>query len=840
MNIKKYFHCLAFIVLVFIVDISHAQTPATFNSADIYLQLKKLNVLGSVLYIAAHPDDENTRLLTYFSKEKLYRTGYMSLTRGDGGQNLIGDEQGIDLGLIRTQELLAARRIDGAEQFFSRAYDFGFSKSSDEALRLWNHDKILSDVVWMIRKFQPDVIITRFPGDARAGHGHHAASEILAKEAFTAAADPTKFPEQFKYGVKPWQAKRILWNTFNFGGNNTTSNDQFKMDIGMYDPLLGKSAGEIAGESRSQHKSQGFGASRQRGEAYEFFSLTAGEPVKDSLFDNVNTTWQRVQGSDGIEQEVDKIINDYQFEHPENSVHALVDLYKSIQQLPDGYWRNKKLDEVKQLIIECNGIYVEATTPNEFAIPDQKFTVQFSVDKRLSNDVQLKNVRLLDFDSTLNTNLPTDININFTRNFVVDKSTPITQPYWLAHPLDSIGSFTVNDQQLIGKAQSDPAFTASLTFSVNGTDITIDKPVQYKFTDPVKGEMYEPFIVINPVSISLQPSVILTNIKQENAVIKNDEAHVQVKSFIESPKTRMQLFFVQGNDSTLIKDTTANLQYNSVFDFNFSLSKFYKQDESNPVVAIKIFADDYSKAYSGDLHTIEYEHIPFIHYTSTDEIKVISDEIKTVGKKIGYIVGAGDKVPQSLMQMGYEVKFLNEPDVTPANLKQFDAIITGVRAYNVHEWLSEKYDVLMNYIKDGGNLIVQYNTNNQIGSVKANIGPYGFTISRTRVTEENANVDLLLPNHIALNYPNKITKTDFNNWIQERSTYQAEDMDAHFAALLGMHDVNEPESNGSLVIAKYGKGNFVYASLVFFRQLPAGVPGAYKLMANLIALPKNK
>jgi hypothetical protein len=692
----------------------------------------------------------------------------------------------------------------------------------------------------VIRNFQPDVIITRFPGDARAGHGHHAASSILANEAFTAAADPNKFPEQFKYGVKPWQAKRILWNNYNFGDNNTISNDQFKMDIGEYNPLLGKSMGEIAGESRSQHKSQGFGASRQRGESYEYFSVTGGKPVKDSLLDDVITTWQRVQGSENIQQQIEKIITNYQFEHPENSVDALVDLYKSIETLPEGYWRNKKLNEVKQLIIECSGLYIEATTSNEFAIPDQKFTVQFSVNKRLNDDVQLKNIKLLDFDSSINKNLPTDINVNYARSFWVDENAPITQPYWLQYPLDSIGSFTVNDQQLIGKAQNDAAFTASFTFIVNGKEITIEKPVQYKFTDPVKGEMYEPFVVVDPLSVSLQPSVILTNIKNQNAVINNDEAHIQVKSFIESPKTQIQLFFVQGNDSTLIKDTTANLQYNALYDFNFSLEKFYKKDKGNPVVAVKVKANDYTNAYSGDLHTIKYEHIPFIHYTSTDEIKVIDDEVKTVGRRIGYITGAGDKVPQALQQMGYDVKILNENDITNANLKQFDAIITGVRAYNVHEWLTEKYDVLMKYIKNGGNLIVQYNTNNQIGSVKADIGPYNFTISRTRVTEENANVDFLLPNHPALNYPNKITKADFDNWIQERSTYQAEQMDSHFEALLGMHDVNEPESNGSLVIAKYGNGNFVYASLVFFRELPAGISGAYKLMANLIALPKNK
>jgi hypothetical protein len=736
--------------------------------------------------------------------------------------------------------LLSARRIDGAEQFFSRAYDFGFSKSSDEALKIWDHHKILSDVVWVIRNFQPDVIITRFPGDERAGHGHHAASEILAKEAFTAAADATKFPEQLKYGVKPWQAKRILWNTFNFGGNNTTSNDQYKMDIGGYNALLGKSYGEIAGKSRSQHKSQGFGASAQRGTANEFFSLTDGTPVTNNLFDGVDTSWKKINGADAVQQQVNDIIKNFQFEHPENSVNALVDLYKSVQQLPDSYWKNKKSDEIKQLIVECSGIYAEATTNNEFGVKQQKFNVQFFVNKRLDGNVVLKNIKLLSLDSSVNSNLATNTNFTIAGSFVVDDNTPVTQPYWLQKGLDSIGSFDVTDQQLIGKPQSDAAYTASFTFNINGTDITIEKPVQYKFTDAVKGEMYEPFIVINPLSISLQPSVVLTNIKQNNQQQKNDEVYAQVKSYVELPKTKLKLFFVQDNDSVFIKDTVVDLQYNQTYDFNFPLLKYYNKQKGEPSIAVEININNKPESYTSDLHSIQYDHIPYIHYYATDKIHVVNEEIKTVGKHIGYIVGAGDKLPQSLQQMGYEVKFLNEKDVTPANLKQFDAIITGVRAYNVHEWLSEKYNVLMNYVQNGGNLVVQYNTNNQIGSVKANIGPYNFTISRTRVTEENSPVHILLPENSALNYPNKITDADFNGWIQERSTYHAEQLDSHYEAPLGMHDIKEPESNGALIISNYGKGNFVYAGIVFFRELPAGVPGAYRLMANLIALPQNK
>ena len=327
----------ALIVCTSLSLISSAQNPRNWNSSEILLRLQKLKVLGSVLYIAAHPDDENTRLLSWLSNEKLYRTGYMSITRGDGGQNLIGDEQGVELGLIRTQELLSARRIDGAEQFFSRAYDFGFSKSTNEALEFWDKEKILSDVVWVIRNFQPDVIITRFPEDARAGHGQHSASSVLAREGFIAAADPNRFPEQFKYGVKPWQAKRILWNTFNFGGANTQSDDQLKIDVGGFNPLLGKSYGELAADSRSQHKSQGFGVPSSRGYALEYLKTTLGSSPQVDLMDSVSTDWSRVSGGKKIAKQIDGIVKKYLFSDPGKSVPALVKLYQSISKLEDSY-----------------------------------------------------------------------------------------------------------------------------------------------------------------------------------------------------------------------------------------------------------------------------------------------------------------------------------------------------------------------------------------------------------------------------------------------------------------------------------------------------------------------
>src|SRR6201996_6189471 len=304
------------IVFLFLARLASAQTAPPADMVSIEQNLKKLDVLGSVLYVAAHPDDENTRLLAYLAQEKHYRTGYLSMTRGDGGQNLIGNEQGELLGLIRTQELLAARRVDGAEQFFTRANDFGFSKGPDETLKIWDREKVLGDVVWVIRKFKPDVIICRFPTTGEGGHGHHTSSAILAQEAFPFAADPQLFPEQLQY-VKPWQAKRLLWNTFNFGTTNTTAEDQFKVDVGVYNPVLGKGYGEIAADSRSNHKTQGFGSAKQRGESYEYFKTILGDAPKDDLMDGINTTWGRVKDGDAIAATLAIGKREFAIEHPE-------------------------------------------------------------------------------------------------------------------------------------------------------------------------------------------------------------------------------------------------------------------------------------------------------------------------------------------------------------------------------------------------------------------------------------------------------------------------------------------------------------------------------------------
>ncbi|MDZ4794376.1 MAG: PIG-L family deacetylase [Bacteroidota bacterium] len=811
-----------------------SQAPQSWTSAEMYQAIKKLNVLGAVLYIAAHPDDENTRLIAYLSKDRLYRTGYLSMTRGDGGQNLIGDEQGIELGLIRTQELLAARRIDGGEQFFTRAYDFGYSKTPEETFTKWDKEKILSDVVWVIRKFQPDIIINRFPVSGEGGHGHHTASGILANEAFAAAADPSRFPEQLQY-VSVWQAKRVLWNTFNFGGNNTTRDDQYKVDVGGYNPLLGKSYGEIAAESRSQHKSQGFGVPAGRGEALEFFKATRGDQPTSDLMDGVDLTWKRVAGGEAIQKMIDELTANFDFLHPEKSVKGLVELYAALRNIPNGYWPTKKLEEVKLLIQQCSGLFIDATAAEQFAVKTDSMRINFSFNNRLGVNAVLKKVKVASgelYDSSFNQPLGKNKNLNYAKTIFVSPATKQTQPYWLESKMAE-GYFNVAEQTSIGQPDVDPSVFLLVDLNIEGQDLQIVKPVKYKFTDPVRGELYEPLVVLPPVLVAADEKIKIS--KGNNEFTGSLNLTSKKKGF-----------------SATLSDVGRELPDNIKIQYSPDKVNF---EEKNKTIAVNYSIqatkdNDYYFAVDADngrkdlyhmgIKEVKYDHIPYINYFTIATVSNKKLDLKTYGKKIGYIVGAGDKVPEALEQMGYEVTLLTNKELIKNNLNQFDAIITGVRAYNTHDWMNNHYDKLMKYVNEGGNFIVQYNTSNQIGPVRAKIGPYNFNITRTRITDENAAVTILKPGHPVFTFPNKITDDDFKGWIQERSIYHASDTSGKFEKLISMNDPGEKADDGSLIVTKYGKGWFTYTGIVFFRELPAGVPGAYRLLANIIALNKKK
>jgi LmbE family N-acetylglucosaminyl deacetylase len=809
-------------MIIFLFGNVMAQTPKSYSTADILQQMKKLEVFGSVLYIAAHPDDENTRLLAYLANERKFRTGYLSLTRGDGGQNLIGDEQGIDLGLIRTQELLAARRIDGAEQFFTRAYDFGFSKSPDETMKIWGHDKILSDVVWVIRNFRPDVVITRFPTTGEGGHGHHTASAILAGEAFEAAADPARFPEQLVNGITTWQVKRLLWNTFNFGGNNTTREDQLKIDVGMYNPILGKSYGEMASESRSQHKSQGFGVPAQRGESFEYFATIRGEkPVKD-LMDGIDITSNRIPYPQ-FQQMAKTISREFNAEDPSRSVAGLVKLYTALTALKKDYWVDQKLSAVGKLVESVSGIFMEATSSTPYVVIGDTLKAVVTFNNRLGINITDAKVRLWTTSTQVT---PDRANINNIQN--LSEYIPVTslpsQPYWLDKQMNH-GSFNVTDQSLIGKAEIEKP-VVNFIVTLEGERFTFEKPLRYKFTDPVKGEIYQPVVMVPALTVTVQPALTVVSPGQagDNSYAKNIRLFTDGARTDSGSEYYSQLKELKKGQTTIVRSQP-------------DLGK--KQDLvglSNQLIDFPV-KDNKGNGYF-ELKEINYDHIPAIRYFKPAVEKVLVADVKIAGKRVGYINGAGDKVPAALEQMGYSVSMLDQKDITPINLRQFDAIVTGVRAYNTNPWMSNAYDALMNFVKEGGVLLVQYNTNNGLGPLQSRMAPYPLTISRNRVTDETATVNFLLPDHPVLNYPNKITQKDFDGWIQERSIYNAEAVDNNYQRILSMKDPGEKEQDGSLVVADYGKGRFIYTGLVFFRELPAGVPGAYRLFANLIATPK--
>lgn len=795
-----------------------AQNPQ-WNAAEIKLNLEKLNVLGSVLYFAAHPDDENTRLIAWLAQEKKYRTGYLSLTRGDGGQNLIGTEQGIELGLIRTQELLAARKIDKGEQFFSSAYDFGFSKTPEETFSFWDKQRVLAEAVWLIRKFRPDVIITRFPPDARGGHGHHQASAMLAHEAFKAAADPKQFPEQLQY-VKPWQAKRLLWNTFNFGGQDNTSEEQLQVDIGNYNALIGASYGEIAAHSRSSHKSQGFGSAAQRGSSIEYFEHVDGMPATTSLLDGIDTSWKRIPNSGTVQALIAKVNQHYQIDKPESVLPDLIQLHKSLDQINDDYWKNEKKKEVEKLILACGGIWFESIAKKpDYAIGDQIKVDNAIIARRPNVKVQLIKLNGQETHKNL-------VNNVLLKDSIAVRATNSTQPYWLASP-HAKGKFNVSDFNLTGYPENPNRPQVSFELNINGSLIGFDQPIQYKYTDPVRGEIYNPVVILPQLTAkSSSPLALTQNAKAVNVNLL----------FKKNEQNPTQSFNIQaiGAKGWEITPSSFDLQ------FDPGVSDLSKEITIKPLDATVSSIDTLHfqidhKENLKETKTIAYSHIPEIVYFPDVSIKMSNINLNNEVKKVAYIHGAGDLIPESLSAIGIKVDVLTTDQLLKSDLASYDAIILGVRIFNVNKDITQIQHKLFDYVNAGGTVLEQYNVNN--GLVSKNFGPYAFSLGRSRVTDELATVHFDEKDPI-FNYPNKITKVDFDNWVQERGLYFAENIDKRYRTPITMQDPGEPLHKGSLLIAEYGKGKFVYTSLSFFRQLPAGIPGAYRLFVNLLSKSK--
>ena len=827
-------HKLRFLILFLIVHCSQiiAQPIKPMPTGEILLNLKKMNVLGSALYVAAHPDDENTIMLSWLAKERKVRTSYLSVTRGDGGQNLVGSELSDLLGLIRTQELLAARAIDGPEQYFTRANDFGFSKNTDETMQIWGKEAVLGDVVWRIRNLRPDVIICRFPPDARAGHGNHSASGVLAEEAFKVSGDPTKYPEQLKY-VKPWQAKRVVWNTFNFGTVAQTQKpaekDWIQVDIGVFNPLLGKSYNEIAAESRSQHKSQGFGVPRGRGARPEYFVHKFGEKAEKDVFDGVDITWNRVKGGAAIETVISEAIKNFNPDSPSTIVSNLVRAYKLVMNLEDEYWKNQKKKELENLIIACSGLYFEAN-PNEYAAASgEKINVTTVLIKRSEFPITLNKIRLIGLgkDTTMKTELGNNELQRITFPVEIAKGQSLTQPFWLAEKKMSKGMYQVDNQELIGLPEKQADLQAEFSLTIDNQPFIFNTPVIFKYTDETRGELYRTFEIRPEVSANISDKVYVFADNQSKDVevnLKSAKANVSGLVSLELPNGW--------------KSVPANIEFNLANKYQeqkvvFKVSPSSKDSEGQ----IKVMAKTANGTFDRGILTVAYDHIPPQTLFPISEAKVVKLDIKFKGKNIGYIAGAGDEVPAALKQIGYSVTMLTEKEFNE-DLSKFDAIVVGVRAYNTEERLKFYQKKLMEYVEKGGNMIVQYQVNNNLQKIDGGMGPFPFKVSRERVTVEEANIRFLKPESPLLNTPNKITNKDFENWIQERGLYFANEWDPKFETILSSNDPNEKPLDGGLLYAKHGKGNYIFTGYAFFRQLPAGVSGAYRLFANLISVGK--
>jgi len=823
--------------LLVISTATFAQNPEKPTSSQIYESIKKLNFLGSALYIAAHPDDENQRLISYFSNELKARTAYLALTRGDGGQNLVGPEIRELLGVIRTQELLAARRTDGGQQLFTRANDFGYSKHPDETLAIWNKSEVLSDVVLAIRRFKPDIIINRFdyknPGST---HGHHTSSAMLSMEAFDLVGDATSYPEHFKNGLETWQPTRLFFNTsWWFYGSRKAFAEADKTNLveietGSYYPSFGMSNGEIASLARSMHKSQGFGSTGTRGSQTEYLEYLKGDFPKDksNLFDGINTTWSRVKGGEAIGAILYEVEKNFDFKNPSASVSELMKAYELIQNLTDSHWKNIKTEEIKNIIISCSGIYLEAVSNVQSVSPIGALKVRIEAVNRSNVSVKLNSINstVISFPQTFAAT-PLLQNSKYTTESV-DNSftvTRYTSPYWLLKK-GTLGMYNVSNPDLIGMPEETNLFPVTFNLSIEGKNIAITKNIIYKFNDPVKGEVYQPFEVLPIITTGISEKVIIFSSQESK------EIPVTIRAGKDSISGSITLEKPDGWTISPISQTFSIDKKGEEKTFVFTVTPPTSQAQGvlKPLVQVG------SQYFDKELIIIDYDHIPYQSILMSSEVKIVRLDIQKKGQNIGYINGAGDAIPESLKQIGYTITTITPEDITAENLSKYDAVVFGIRAYNTEPILEFKQSEINKYVENGGTVLVQYNTSHRL--VTKDFSPYSITLSRERVTDEFSEVRIINPKHPVILGPNKITKNDFKDWVQERGLYFPGEWSEEFETILEMNDIGAKPSRGSLIIARHGNGHFIYTGLSFFRELPAGVPGAYRLFANLLSLGK--
>lgn len=812
----------------------------SMNSSKLLNELHKLKTVGSVLYVAAHPDDENTAMLTYLAQEEKVEAAYLSLTRGGGGQNLIGPELKENLGLIRANELLQARKLDGAHQLFTRARDFGYSKNPEDTLENWNEEMVLGDVVYAVRFFKPDVIITRFNPDEGPTHGHHTVSAQLAVKAFTLAADPKQFPEQLdQVGVH--QAKRIFWNGYGRRGGGRLSDETREVtsiEIGKYNPFLGSSYTEIAAQSRSMHKSQGFGQAGRRGPQRENLVLLDGAPANGNFLAGVDTSWNRIPGGGPVETLLVETIESYDPAQPWGVIPNLIKVDKVLAGLEPTRQMRAKRETVHGLIAAAMGLHFEARSESAYLTPGDTVDLEVELTNRSPINAQLKRSEVSLFDSenwpagislVNKESLATQLDENATEtvaiSFQLPDDAPLTQPFWLNIEPET-GIYHFNNVRLLELMDVPPPMSVSVAIEIDGYTIQLSTPVIQRLSDPVKGEVHH-IVSIRP-AIVLKPdaSVLLF----ESGAAKQLEVHVTGNSGSISGRL---LATAPSGWSVEIADPEVSLNDRST-EQTVMASILPPTGASEGTILFSIQADD-GNVYSQRSNQIDYEHIGRQPILAKAATKVTRLDLKRGGNRIACIEGVGDPVPETLSRIGYEVDLIQVSDIDRDRLKHYDTVILGPRAFDALEGLDKRFGELAAYVEAGGTLISQFNTTSSRTKSQFT-APYPLSLSRDRVSEESVEMRMLNPKHPIFNVPNKITASDFENWIQERGLYFANSWDSNYEALISANDRGEPPRDGGLLVAQYGKGWYAYTGLSFFRQLPEGNPGAIRFFVNLISL----
>lgn len=806
-----------FLSIFLFLSLQFSAQSTSASSAEIFDDLLRLQNNTTVMYLAAHPDDENTRIISWLTHEKHVDAVYLSLTRGDGGQNLIGTEKGELLGLLRTQELLEARKIDKGRQWFTRALDFGYSKTATETLKFWDKQKILADVVWAIRKNKPEIIITRFdPNSNGETHGHHTASAILAMEAFDLAADPKAFPEQLKY-VKTWQVKRMFYNTswWFFGSKEnfekSDKSDLYPINVGNYYPLLGISNNEISSKARSKHACQGFGMALERGTDLEYLKFLKGDkPKTNDIFEGISLSSQNT----AIKNQTDKTIADFDFKNPELSLNNILNLYKTLKANSAS---PEKLNQVKDLLLKTQGIYFEWTTPNAFGTLGEEILTNLEVTNRSNQPLYVG----LDLQPLLKISAGASMKEN--QKFKIENR-KISNPYYLEE-LPKNNLYVVNNPEQIGQPEISTAITKKIALNFSGETIDFEIPLQQKTVNPSIGEIYEPFYTVPAFTV---------NLEQENFIFNNQPKQItlEVENFVPNSTAKVSLKADQ-NWKISPAQTVNFRDIGEKKKLQFSVEPLSKNTNST----LEAIVESNGKLNNQSLNVVEYPHIKRQIWLKNADAKIQNLDLKIPQVKIAYLKGSGDDVPASLRAIGLKVDELDLKNWNASLLKNYDVVILGIRIYNTQPEMNLVKKDLWKFIENGGTVINQYNTNR--GLLTNEIAPFDLKLGGNRISEEDAKLKLLVPNHPVFTTPNKITAQDFDGWVQERGLYFADSWDQNLIPLLEGNDTGESPKQGILLAGKYGKGTYIFTGLSFFRELPSGVPGAYKLFTNILALGRR-